>query len=255
MPRSGPVGRPLELANAGVPLFPLARPLRKRAATWIAGLTANRRGDCTFYPEASLLAQVAEELGVRGLPGFGAAVIEDQGLAHQLLRAHRLAEIGDVDAESALLSALSALILRHGHARLQAAARRDGASAERFGRCRDPIEASLSEPIDLAMLAGLAKVTRFQVIRDFRRQTGLSPGACIRLRRQAAAARLIERGSSLAQASLAAGFADQSHLCRVFRAIRGITPGAFKAACASPVEECGPPGHSPPAPDGTVRLP
>jgi AraC-like DNA-binding protein len=42
---------------------------------------------------------------------------------------------------------------------------------------------------------------------------------------------LIEQGSPLAEAAAEAGFADQSHLSRVFRHSQGITPGMFRHAC------------------------
>jgi AraC-like DNA-binding protein len=41
---------------------------------------------------------------------------------------------------------------------------------------------------------------------------------------------LIEHGADLVGAALEAGFADQSHLSRTFRAAHGITPGMFKKA-------------------------
>jgi AraC-like DNA-binding protein len=82
------------------------------------------------------------------------------------------------------------------------------------------------------LLAGLAGVTRFQVIRDFRRVTGLTPGAFVRNRRLRLASRLIEQGATLVDAALAAGFADQSHLSRSFRNTHGITPTMFRRAFA-----------------------
>jgi AraC-like DNA-binding protein len=40
----------------------------------------------------------------------------------------------------------------------------------------------------------------------------------------------------LAEAAQAAGFADQSHLNRVFRRITGVTPRMFRTACAAPAQ-------------------
>jgi AraC-like DNA-binding protein len=185
----------------------------------------------TLYPSTELFSQVQAELnGGSGLPGFGHAVLEDHALAGQFVAAHRLAEMDDaVEAEVSLLVALRALIERHGGVRFPSDEPRSGASG-RFERYRDFVEDNLSSQIELTMLAGLAGVTRFQVIRDFKRRTGLTPGAYIRQRRQLAAARFIAQGLSFAEASVAAGFADQSHLTRVFRSIQGVTPKMFKAA-------------------------
>ena len=65
-------------------------------------------------PTSALLGEVAEELGVPGLPAFRRAVVEDPDLAARLLEAHALAESGDaLDAETGLLGALRPLIRRH----------------------------------------------------------------------------------------------------------------------------------------------
>ncbi len=123
------------------------------------------------------------------------------------------------------------LIRRHADRRELASSVK--ACALRLRRYRDFIEADPAAPIDLAALARLASVTRFQVIRDFKRQgTGLTPGAYIRRCRLRAARQFIEQGLPLADAAAAAGFADQSHLSRVFHSIHGITPLMFRAACA-----------------------
>ena len=45
---------------------------------------------------------------------------------------------------------------------------------------------------------------------------------------------LIQSGSDLADAAFAAGFSDQSHLSRTFRAAHGMTPGMFRRAGTLP---------------------
>jgi AraC-like DNA-binding protein len=80
----------------------------------------------------------------------------------------------------------------------------------------------------LQLFADAGGVTRFQVIRDFKKASGLTPATFIRNRRLRRTERLIEQGCSLASAAFEAGFADQSHLSRTFRAVRGITPGMFQ---------------------------
>jgi AraC-like DNA-binding protein len=190
----------------------------------------------TLYPQASLFAKVMEELDGHGLPGFGRAVIDDPGLSQRLLAAHGLAEADDaVEAEAALLLSLRLLIHRHGGTGAPEL-KPHGAAMKRLDCYRDFIEANLASSIDLGALAGLAQVTRFQVIRDFKGATGLTPGSYIRQRRQLAAARFIEQGMPLAEAAQAAGFADQSHLNRVFRKITGVTPRMFRTACAAPAQ-------------------
>jgi len=89
----------------------------------------------------------------------------------------------------------------------------------------DPVTAwSLS---DLATASGLS---RFQLVRGFARVTGLTPHAYLMQRRIDLSRRLIARGMRLSEAAAAGGFADQSHMTRVFVGKYGLTPKAFADA-------------------------
>ena len=183
----------------------------------------------TFYPPVELMRAVAGELGQAGLPQFGHGAIDDPVLVPMLAAAHRLAELGDRDeAEGALLVALRRLILVHGDGGRPGRARLHGGAGRRMAVYRDMIEGDPGGRFDLAGFAAAVGVTRFQVIRDFRVATGLTPGGFVRDRRVRVARRLIEGGETLAGAAAAAGFADQSHLSRAFRLAQGFTPGALR---------------------------
>lgn len=91
------------------------------------------------------------------------------------------------------------------------------------------------DPVGAATLADLAApcgLSRFQLIRGFVRATGLTPHAYVLQRRIDLARRLIAGGLALADAAADSGFADQSHMTRVFTAKYGISPGAYAAAMA-----------------------
>jgi hypothetical protein len=53
-----------------------------------------------------------------------------------------------------------------------------------------------------------------------------------KLLRGEAARTLLARGTALAEAAAASGFADQSHMTRLFVRAYGLTPGAYVAALA-----------------------
>jgi AraC-like DNA-binding protein len=185
----------------------------------------------TFYPSVDLMTEVARELGRNDTPLFTPAAIDDPILAHKLAIAHQAAEHDPDTAEASMLEALGHLLIGHADRRRNVQPCEHLGAAQRLTIYRELVAADIARGLDLQHLATAARVTRFQVIRDFKSMTGLTPGAYIRNQRFRLACRLIEQGSPLAEAAAAAGFADQSHLSRVFRHSQGITPGMFRHAC------------------------
>ncbi len=84
-----------------------------------------------------------------------------------------------------------------------------------------------ASPIALSHLARASGLSKFQLLRGFVRATGLTPHAYLMQRRIETARRLIAQGVGLAEAALAGGFADQSHMTRIFVRNYGISPGAY----------------------------
>nr|WP_242534802.1 AraC family transcriptional regulator [Roseococcus suduntuyensis] len=97
----------------------------------------------------------------------------------------------------------------------------------RVARVRQRIDDDPAADASLDALAAEAGVTRFQLLRAFQRETGLSPQACRRVRRVQRARDLIRAGTSLAEAAVYVGFADQSHMNRAFLQVTGAMPGAW----------------------------
>ena len=88
------------------------------------------------------------------------------------------------------------------------------------------------ERFDLAQEA----VSREHAHRAFKAHFGMSPGRWRReLQLQRALAGLAG-GAPLAQAATDAGFSDQSHMCRVFKAELGATPSRFSAGGDRPAD-------------------
>jgi AraC-like DNA-binding protein len=96
-------------------------------------------------------------------------------------------------------------------------------------RLRRQLAADCARPPAMAVLERDYGLSRFTLSRQFSRAFGVSPSRFITLRRLDRAQRLIGEGQSLAEAALGAGFADQSHLTRQFRAAYGTTPGRWRA--------------------------
>ncbi|WP_237479917.1 AraC family transcriptional regulator [Lichenibacterium dinghuense] len=128
-------------------------------------------------------------------------------------------------AETALLLCLARLFARHGS---RPPRRRVVAPAVALARER--IDQAPHLPVTLAELAALAGVGRFQLLRGFARDVGATPHAYLLQARVRAARRRIAAGLPLAEAALAVGFADQSHMTRAFLRQFGVTPGRWRTA-------------------------
>jgi AraC family transcriptional regulator len=91
-------------------------------------------------------------------------------------------------------------------------------------RLKDYVFAHLDEPLDVATLAGLAGRSPFHFSRVFTRSVGMTPHRyVVHLRLQRAVALVREGRSSFAEIAARTGFADQSHLSRWVRRVRGVS--------------------------------
>lgn len=102
--------------------------------------------------------------------------------------------------------------------------------SRKIGLIQQRLRENLGDVPRLQDLARLVQWTPDHLIRSFRRATGFSPYEWfVDQRLRAARARLLA-GDAVAEAAAAAGFADQSHLTRLFRAAYGVTPARFARA-------------------------
>jgi AraC-like DNA-binding protein len=94
-----------------------------------------------------------------------------------------------------------------------------------------------SEPrrsLSLQEMACIAGVSRFHFLRGFARATGATPHAYIVQKRVCLARHLLAAGVEVGQASVEAGFADQSHMTRAFVKQLGMTPARYRRAVYLP---------------------
>jgi AraC-like DNA-binding protein len=94
-------------------------------------------------------------------------------------------------------------------------------------RALQRIDADPAAPVTLIELAKESGLSRYQLIRAFARELGLTPHAYILQRRIGLAQRLIRAGGDLAEVASVAGFCDQSHLTRRFVRQIGVTPRRY----------------------------
>lgn len=97
-------------------------------------------------------------------------------------------------------------------------------------RIIDKLAADYSERLTLDDLSREAGVHPVHLSRVFRRSVGEGIGEHVRrLRVRAACEQMRIPEISIAEISLALGFADQSHFTRAFRRVAGVTPMAFRS--------------------------
>lgn len=91
------------------------------------------------------------------------------------------------------------------------------------------IEESFGERISVTNLAARLGVHPDYLSRAFRERYGTTIGGYVkRLRVDLAAKLLADSADSIADIAAAAGFADQSHLNKVFRTVLGVSPGKYR---------------------------
>ena len=103
----------------------------------------------------------------------------------------------------------------------------------RRGRLRavvEYIEEHLDASPTLEQLAAAARLSAYHFARQFKAATGLPPHQYVILRRVERARLLLQAGTDLPLAEVAAraGFSDQSQFTHHFKRLVGVTPGQFR---------------------------
>jgi AraC-like DNA-binding protein len=159
------------------------------------------------------------------LPGGGAAVDEDRALAAAVGEAFaRFPQIPDAFATDGIVQAIADSLLR----RERAVPRRTRRPIDLRAVERARALMEEEDPVTAAGLESATGLDRFTLARQFRARFGTSPHRYWMACRQRRARSLIQAGAALAEAALQAGFADQPHMTREFKAGLGMAPGRFR---------------------------
>lgn len=101
--------------------------------------------------------------------------------------------------------------------------------AKRIDRARQLLDAETDRVVQSSELEAVTGLTRYDLARQFRAALGTSPYRYSLMRRLDRARAELYRNASLADVALAAGFADQAHLSRMFKRAYGVSPGRYRA--------------------------
>lgn len=151
---------------------------------------------------------------------------------HQLTRllaqAMSLAEQNENDAMD-LIRRASALVGNSDAEEWPEPPTRGGLAPWQARRVRRYIEKAFSERINIDELAEITRLSTSYFSAAFRATFGTSPHDYISRRRIDHAKQLmLNTDTPLCEIALDCGFADQSHLCRVFRRFTGQTPATWR---------------------------
>lgn len=107
--------------------------------------------------------------------------------------------------------------------------RRSALSPRKLRLIKEHIENHLTDELTLANLAALVELSPDHFWHCFRDEMGMTPYEYLmRTRIELVMSKLSNASTTLAEASLAAGFSSQSHMTRVFKKQMGVTPGKWR---------------------------
>lgn len=195
-----------------------------------------------IYPSADLMREILAEL--RGaaageawagdpLPYFREPLYDDPELASRYEALHRVfdRDADRLQRDSGLVQILSTFVARYSDTPV--AIREVGRETGLVARIRARLGDGLGENLGLADLARDEGVSRFHLLRAFKKELGMTPNAYRTSLRVNRARGLLARGEGLAATAAACGFFDQSHFSKSFKSVVGVTPGQYRAAFAA----------------------
>ena len=139
------------------------------------------------------------------------------------------ADVHDLYGEG-LITALLSVLVGGGHR--QEGNQNNGLTQRQLRKVTEFMRANISRAVSLSELADLVDLSTSHFAQGFKNSTGLPPYRWhLKMRVDCVKELLLaQKGTSLTEAALVAGFSDQAHLTRMFRRFEGITPAAWLRA-------------------------
>lgn len=187
-----------------------------------------------FYADPGWLRRIASDLTGQdtGFPEFTRLIVTAPEAAARFRAFSRLLQAGAerLALESAMVMAFSTLLETAAEpvrpARGMRPARPEHGAVRQV---REFLAARLADKVSLDELAEAAGLSRYHMLRVFKRATGVSPHSYHLQLRVDAARRMLRQGRAIADVAMDTGFTDQSHFTNTFRQMLGATPGQYAA--------------------------
>jgi AraC family transcriptional regulator len=105
----------------------------------------------------------------------------------------------------------------------------NGLAQSQLERVIDYMKANLTQDLSILDLATLTGMSESHFSRSFKRSVGIAPHQYLMQQRVERAKQLLKRQAiSISDIALDCGFANQTHLTKVFRQMTGVTPKAYQ---------------------------
>ncbi|QFT97543.1 transcriptional activator FtrA [Roseovarius sp. THAF8] len=179
-----------------------------------------------LYIEPSLLREALDP-AVRALPFVKDAVLGDPNLLHAI---HTAFSVMDSVLEPVALAEIVTL-LADGLTSNDASISRPVKflpDLPAVRSAREYLDANFALTVGSDELEVVTDLDRYTLTRQFRKAYGTSPYRYLTMRPLDRVRAEISAGSGLAEAALNAGFSDQAHMTRRFKAAFGIAPGRWR---------------------------
>jgi AraC family transcriptional regulator len=138
-------------------------------------------------------------------------------------------EVSTLFLDSLFLAVRDHVAATYGTFNTKATSKQWGLTARQLRHALEYIEANLGEDLGLANIADACAASVSSLTRGFKTALGVAPHGWVLNRRIALAQRLMYEGATpLSEVAVCCGFADQSHLTRVFMRKVGSSPTAWR---------------------------
>lgn len=179
-----------------------------------------------IYPTPEMIADLTRDIfQFKDItPWFPQAVVQDHGLAQQLVLLFNILEQPENSLlkESLYISTLTYLIRCHARSRPEPIVL--PRALDKIQLAKELILASPEYDFSLNELAEKVGLSSWHFLREFKRIVGMPPHAWLVQIRLHKAQRLLKQGCPIAMTAQLCGFSDQSHFNRHFKRSLGVTP-------------------------------
>jgi AraC-like DNA-binding protein len=189
--------------------------------------TAEGFGYRIIYVEPSHLSEVLQVLCGRPCPlPFVRPVSTNARLSQAVQRAFQ-SPLEPLAVDSLMIDLAEGLLAGERSGGRAVASQRVNVSA--IERARQFLDAERTRVVHSTELESVTGLTRYDLARQFKRMCGTSPYRYLLMRRLEFARQRMHLERPLVEVACEAGFADQAHFTRAFKAAFGLTPGRYRA--------------------------